>query len=329
MTIRKFPAAIAILLMAVLMLASCNLGGNAGNSSPEAAATVAVRAMTQAVDSVGQTNGVSVSGNVYKMTSFKADDGTVINGTFEIDGSGNIVDAELELNIDSRVLYFVLSDGNGTDPQIKVDNKDIPESALPEPMTADEERAFRMFLAGFDEVQDDVMEAFEEAFEHLEDISGTPGEVPISHEKIEGTIKLGYERGDRDDIEVIGGDIRFTDFPLEGGYSSSVTGSYSFDVQDDDHEKAKMNIRIGTYSDDGINLRDVVINGSVEEHGDDRFFFEGIVSGKFSTRNISSSTISFDGRIDAYDDDWLSFPEYRLTINGRNVAIGRPDRPFR
>ena len=116
MTIRKFPAAIAILLMAVLMLASCNLGGNAGNSSPEAAATVAVRAMTQAVDSVGQTNGVSVSGNVYKMTSFKADDGTVINGTFEIDGSGNIVDAELELNIDSRVLYFVLSDGNGTDP---------------------------------------------------------------------------------------------------------------------------------------------------------------------------------------------------------------------
>ena len=48
------------------------------------------------------------------------------------------------------------------------------------------------------------------------------------------------------DIEVIGGDIRFTDFPLEGGYSSSVTGSYSFDVQDDDHEKAKMNIRIGT-----------------------------------------------------------------------------------
>lgn len=323
--------------MAMLMLAACSGGrGNPGSTAPNDVAVAAMKAMAQAADTAGQAAGVSSTGNTYTLTGFTADDGVtrIVGGSFEMDGNGNVVNADLTLQISNQTLEFILKPSDaGTGSDITVDDTPVSESVMPDPMTPEEERAFRIFLIGFDEVQDDVREAVEEAFEDLEDIYRKPGTVTISHPLISGTIELGREKDDDwDDLEVIGGDVRFTDFPIDDDrHSGKVSGSYSFELRDDDYERATMNVTISSYHDDGITLSGFAINGTIIEdeiRGDDRFTFDGTASGTFAF-GTGSSSISFDGKINAEEDSWIEFPEYSLKIDGREVAIGRPERPFR
>ena len=325
--------------MAMLMLAACSGGrGNPGSTAPNDVAVAAMKAMTQAADAgkdtPSQATGVSSTGNTYTLTDFKADDGvTTINGTFQMDSAGNVIDADLRVTINSQTLEFILKPAStGTGSDITVDTTPVSESVMPDPMTPEEKRAFRIFLIGFDEVQDDVREAVEEAFEDLEDIYRKPGQVNISHPLISGTIELGREKDDDwDDLEVIGGNVRFTDFPIDDDrHSGKVSGSYSFELRDDDYERATMSVTISSYHDDGISLSNFAINGTIIEdeiRDDDRFTFDGTASGTFGS-GTGSSRISFDGKINAEEDSWIEFPEYSLKIDGREVAIGRPERPF-
>ena len=330
------PAAIALLLMAMLMLAACSGGrGNPGSTAPNDVAVAAMKAMTQAADTAGQAAGVSSTGNTYTLTGFTADDGVtrVVGGSFEMDGNGNVINADLTLQISNQTLEFILKPAStGTGSDITVDTTPVSESVMPDPMTPEEKRAFRIFLIGFDEVQDDVREAVEEAFDDIEDIYRKPGQVNISHPLISGTIELGREKDDDwDDLEVIGGNVRFTDFPIDDDrHSGKVSGSYSFELRDDDYERATMSVTISSYHDDGISLSNFAINGTIVEdeiRDDDRFTFDGTASGTFEF-STGSSRISFDGKINAEEDSWIEFPEYSLKIDGREVAIGRPERPF-
>ena len=336
MTRKGRLAAIALLLMAMLMLAACSGGrGNPGSTAPNDVAVAAMKAMTQAADTAGQAAGVSSTGNTYTLTGFTADDGVtrVVGGSFEMDGNGNVINADLTLQISNQTLEFILKPAStGTGSDITVDTTPVSESVMPDPMTPEEKRAFRIFLIGFDEVQDDVREAVEEAFEDLEDIYRKPGQVNISHPLISGTIELGREKDDDwDDLEVIGGNVRFTDFPIDDDrHSGKVSGSYSFELRDDDYERATMSVTISSYHDDGISLSNFAINGTIVEdeiRDDDRFTFDGTASGTFEF-STGSSRISFDGKINAEEDSWIEFPEYSLKIDGREVAIGRPERPF-
>ena len=336
MTRKGRLAAIALLLMAMLMLAACSGGrGNPGSTAPNDVAVAAMKAMTQAADTAGQAAGVSSTGNIYTLTGFTADDGVtrVVGGSFEMDGNGNVINADLTLQISNQTLEFILKPAStGTGSDITVDTTPVSESVMPDPMTPEEKRAFRIFLIGFDEVQDDVREAVEEAFDDIEDIYRKPGQVNISHPLISGTIELGREKDDDwDDLEVIGGNVRFTDFPIDDDrHSGKVSGSYSFELRDDDYERATMSVTISSYHDDGISLSNFAINGTIVEdeiRDDDRFTFDGTASGTFGS-GTGSSRISFDGKINAEEDSWIEFPEYSLKIDGREVAIGRPERPF-
>ena len=336
MTRKGRLAAIALLLMAMLMLAACSGGrGNPGSTAPNDVAVAAMKAMTQAADTAGQAAGVSSTGNTYTLTGFTADDGVtrVVGGSFEMDGNGNVINANLTLQISNQTLEFILKPAStGTGSDITVDTTPVSESVMPDPMTPEEKRAFRIFLIGFDEVQDDVREAVEEAFDDIEDIYRKPGQVNISHPLISGTIELGREKDDDwDDLEVIGGNVRFTDFPIDDDrHSGKVSGSYSFELRDDDYERATMSVTISSYHDDGISLSNFAINGTIVEdeiRDDDRFTFDGTASGTFEF-STGSSRISFDGKINAEEDSWIEFPEYSLKIDGREVAIGRPERPF-
>ena len=336
MTRKGRLAAIALLLMAMLMLAACSGGrGNPGSTAPNDVAVAAMKAMTQAADTAGQAAGVSSTGNTYTLTGFTADDGVtrVVGGSFEMDGNGNVINADLTLQISNQTLEFILKPAStGTGSAITVDTTPVSESVMPDPMTPEEKRAFRIFLIGFDEVQDDVREAVEEAFDDIEDIYRKPGQVNISHPLISGTIELGREKDDDwDDLEVIGGNVRFTDFPIDDDrHSGKVSGSYSFELRDDDYERATMSVTISSYHDDGISLSNFAINGTIVEdeiRDDDRFTFDGTASGTFEF-STGSSRISFDGKINAEEDSWIEFPEYSLKIDGREVAIGRPERPF-
>ena len=336
MTRKGRLAAIALLLMAMLMLAACSGGrGNPGSTAPNDVAVAAMKAMTQAADTAGQAAGVSSTGNTYTLTGFTADDGVtrVVGGSFEMDGNGNVINADLTLQISNQTLEFILKPAStGTGSDITVDTTPVSESVMPDPMTPEEKRAFRIFLIGFDEVQDDVREAVEEAFDDIEDIYRKPGQVNISHPLISGTIELGREKDDDwDDLEVIGGNVRFTDFPIDDDrHSGKVSGSYSFELRDDDYERATMSVTISSYHDDGISLSNFAINGTIVEdeiRDDDRFTFDGTASGTFEF-STGSSRISFDGKINAEEDSWIEFPEYSLKIDGREVAIGRPERPF-
>lgn len=186
MTRKGRLAAIALLLMAMLMLAACSGGrGNPGSTAPNDVAVAAMKAMTQAADTAGQAAGVSSTGNTYTLTGFTADDGVtrVVGGSFEMDGNGNVINADLTLQISNQTLEFILKPAStGTGSDITVDTTPVSESVMPDPMTPEEKRAFRIFLIGFDEVQDDVREAVEEAFDDIEDIYRKPGQVNIGSE---------------------------------------------------------------------------------------------------------------------------------------------------
>ena len=320
MTCRKTSAAIALLLMAMLAFSSCSSGG--GSTDPGNVATAAVKAMRQAVDV--QTPSGPQAGRTYKMDRFTADDGTeVVSGAFTVGSNGEITDATLTMRISGQLLDFTLKDSVAT-----VGDTTIPESAMPEMMTESEETAFRFFLMGFDELQDEIRERIEESLDDIDDRHREPGTVAIPDNPfIEGTITLGYEEGDdRDDIDVIGGNVR-----LKGRIAGmTATGTFSFTSMDD-YEDADLDLKISAFEEDGISLAEFSIRGTIKEYetrGEDRFEFEGYAGGRIITPHDEFS-VHFDGTINAADDDWVRFPEYSLTIDGRSVAIGRPERPFR
>ena len=350
MTRKGRLAAIALLLMVMLMLAACSGGrGNPGSTAPNDVAVAAMKAMTQAADTgnytPSQATGVSSTGNTYTLTDFKADDGvTTINGTFQMDSNGNVIDADLRVTINNQTLEFILKPAStGTGSDITVDTTPVSESVMPDPMTPEEERAFRVFLIGFDEVQDEIRDSADDAFDEIyddDDHYGTSlqeGSYPIpdilKKYGISGEIHLGYERDDDRELEIVGGKISFSNFRLEdGGRDATISGEYIFSSLDDDYEEATMrNITLSSFNDGVITLSNFTINGTIIEDeisDDDRFTFDGTASGTFEF-STGSSSVSFDGIINAEDDSWIEFPEYSLKIDGREVAIGRPERPFR
>ena len=326
MTRRKTHAAIAILLMAVFFAAGCQAGGGTVPSTTEEKAVSAFRAMAQAADVT------SPSGDEYTVRNFIADDGSVINGTFRMDSAGNVLEADLEMTLaNNQVIRFAMVPETGsTEPVITVDDTTVPDAVIPDLMTDEERRAFMLFLIGFDEAQDEIRDEIEDVFEHLED--SAPGEykIPSDRPGISGTVIVDYEERGDDDTEVVGGNVVLSGFSLGGG--NNISGSYSFTSRDD-YEDAEMDITISSFTDDGITLSNVRIDGRITEselYNDDRFEFRGSISGMFSARRGGSVEVSFSGKMDAMEDRYLRFPEYDLRIDSKQVAIGREDAtPFR
>ena len=339
MTRRNKLAAIAMLLMAIFAVTGCHMGSS-GNvpASADAMAVSAFRAMAQVADAE-----IPVDSGGYKKytpTEFRADDGSVISGTFQIDDAGNIIDADLTLTLASgqTVQFTMVKQAEASQPDITVGDQTVSSTVVPDPMTDDENRAFRLFLAGFDEAQDEIRGEFEDIFDDLFDddyghgMRPSPGDYPIPDifkgYGISGTVKVGYEERSDNELEVIGGNFTLDGFMLERG--SYVSGSYSF-TDRDDYEDADMNISITSFTEDGITISDALIDGRISEsetRGDDRFTFEGSIAGTFSARYGESADISFTGTMDAMEDRYLKFPEYELTINGSQVVIGKEIRPF-
>ena len=67
---------------------------------------------------------------------------------------GNVINADLTLQISNQTLEFILKPAStGTGSDITVDTTPVSESVMPDPMTPEEKRAFRIFLIGFDEAR--------------------------------------------------------------------------------------------------------------------------------------------------------------------------------
>ena len=331
MTRRNTLAAIAMLLMAIVFVTGCQMTSSGDvPSAPDAMAVSAFRAMAQIADT--ETPVQSGNNKTYSPTEFVADDGSVISGTFQLDEEGNVVDADFTLTLPSgqKVQFTMVKQAETSKPEITVDDQPVSETVVPDTMTDEEERAFLLFLKGFDEAQDEIREAVEEVLEHLydKDHDIAPGEKTIpSGLPISGTVVLERERGD-DDLEIVSGNVSFSDLRIERG--SAVSGTYVF-TDRDDYEDADMDISLTSFSEDGITVSDAYIKGAIVEsevRDDDRFTFDGFVSGTFSANRGDSAEISFRGKIDAMEDQYLRFPEYELIIDGKQFAIGREQRPF-
>lgn len=321
MTRRKTLAAIAILLMAVFFAVGCQAGGGTVPSTTEEKAVSAFRAMAQAADVT------SPSGDEYKVQGFIADDGSVINGTFRMDSSGNVLEADLEMTLanDQVIRFAMVPDTGSAEPVITVDDTTVSDAVIPDPMTAAERRAFILFLTGFDEAQDEIRDEIEDVFERLEERAPGEYDIPSDRPGINGTVIVDYEERGDDETEVIGGNVVLTGFSLDRG--NTISGSYSFTSRDD-YEDAEMDITIGSFTDDGVTLSNVRIDGRITEselYDDDRFEFSGSISGMFSARGGEVAEVSFSGKMDAMEERYLRFPEYDLRIDGKQVAIGRED----
>ena len=249
-----------------------------------------------------------------------------------MDSAGNVLEADLEMTLaNNQVIRFAMVPETGsTEPVITVDDTTVPDAVIPDPMTDEERRAFMLFLIGFDEAQDEIRDEIEDVFEHLEDRAPGRYDIPSNRLGISGTVIVDYEERGDDDTEVVGGNVVLSGFSLGGG--NNISGSYSFTSRDD-YEDAEMDITISSFTDDGITLSNVRIDGRITEselYDDDRFEFSGSISGMFSASRGGSVEVSFSGKMDAMEDRYLRFPEYDLRIDGKQVAIGREDAtPFR
>lgn len=324
----RLIAAIAILLMAVFFGTACDPNG--GRVTGTASAQVsAVRAMMQYADVGTATDGT------YQPSKFTADDGTVIEfGTFRTDTNGNIIEANLTLTMpDGQKLEFVMkpaSEGQGE--VVTVGDETVNPDTLPVAMTADERRAFLLFMMSAEEIQDDIRESVEEAVEYLEDHAISDGWVDVNHRGVQGSVNLRIDEWDdgRPEYEIIGWDVVFTNLILEDSWAQGVSGSHVFSERGE-RETSTIDVKIEAYSDDGLVLNDVIIDGTViedERWDEDSFEFDGLISGTFSLRSGESTAVRFEGSVDAVEDRYLHFPEYELTIDGKNCAIGREDKPF-
>ena len=331
MTTRKrYVAAIALLLMALFLGTACNPGG--GVSSSTEATVSAVRAMTQYADTPN-----AGTGGTYTPSNFTADDGTVIEfGTFKTDANGNIIEADITMRLtNGQELKFTMVPSTvGSDPTVTVGDDTVPSSSIPVAMTPDENRAFVLFLVSFEEMQDDIRETIEEAVELLEETERTAGTHNVNHRGVTGTVDLRVEEWDdgRPELEIVGWDVSFTDLRLEDSWARGVSGTHRFSERGE-RETSEMDITIDTYSENSrLVLTDVVIDGTIvedEKWDEDTFTFNGTLAGSFTIGSGSSSDIRFSGSIDAMEDAYLRFPEYSLTINGKDCAIGRETKPFR
>ena len=329
-TERRFVAAIAGLLMVAFLLTACSPGGGAASSTE--ATVSAVRAMTQYADV-----GTAGTDGTYNPSGFTADDGTVIEfGTFRTDTDGSIVEADITMRLPAgQVLAFTMVPSSGSgNPAVTVGDDPVPPGDVPVAMTASEERAFMLFLISFEELQDDIRETIEEAAELIEDSARAEGPNHIDHRGVTGTVYLRLEEWDdgRPEYEVVGWDVAFSDLRLEDSFAFGVSGSHSFSERGEREISVMKDVRISRYSEDGdLVLTDILIDGTVTEDevwDEDTFGFEGTVSGSFSVGSASSD-ILFHGVINAMEERYLRFPEYSLTINGKDCAIGRELKPFR
>ena len=157
MTRRNTLAAIAMLLMAIVFVTGCQMSSS-GNvpSTTDAMAVSAFRAMAQVADI--ETPVQNGDYKTYTPTEFKADDGSVISGTFQLDAEGNVVDANLTLTLVSgqKVQFTMVKQAETAQPEITVDDQYVSETVVPDTMADEEERAFLLFLKGFDEAQDEI-----------------------------------------------------------------------------------------------------------------------------------------------------------------------------
>ena len=327
-TSKRSIAAIAILLVAVFFGTSCDPNG--GRTTETATPQVsAVRAMMQYAD-VG-----TASDDTYKPSSFKADDGTVIEfGTFRTAANGNIVEADLTLTMpNGQKLEFVMKPASEEQGEVvTVGDETVNPDTLPVAMTADERRAFLLFMMSAEEIQDDIRESVEEAVEYLEDHALSDGWVDVNHRGVQGSVNLHIDEFDdgRPEYEIIGWDVVFTNLILEDSWARGVSGFHVFSERGE-KETSTIDVKIEAYSDDGLVLNDVIIDGTViedEKWDEDSFEFDGLISGTFSLRSGESTAVCFEGSVDAVEDRYLHFPEYELTIDGKNCAIGREDKPF-
>ena len=335
----KTNAAIALLLMA-LLLAGCNPSADGPGSSDDPPIAI-MKAVSQAMASVStgpESSHVTQNGSTYKVTSFTADDGSRIDGTFTTGANGEIIDANLKFYYadGTEGPTFILKTENDNTTSVTLDGEPVNPSVLPQPMTRDQARAFGAFLMGFEEALEDVEDAFDDILD--DDLYRTEGTHQIRDNGwgITGTVQVAPEDRWDDDMEIIAADISFPAIPLDRG--ASVKGSYSFTSRGDDNIDADLDITIEGYSesDDGIfiTLNDVRIKASIaegERRDDDYFTFDGSISGSFTLgRGASDShSIKFAGRISALEDHYFRFPEYSLTIDGQSVAIGRQERSAR
>ncbi len=329
---RRTTAFAVALLVAALVMTGCNPSASSGGGDGSAASVM--RAMSQAVESVGVDSTVSASGNTITVTQFVADDGTKISGTITKDESGNIVGAELTLiNADgSAGPVLVLKTESGTQ-DITYGDDPVSSGNVPQPMNREQRIAFGGLLIGFDEAFDEIEDILDDI---LDDDGYSPGTHPIPDifgNSIQGTFTVERERDDDDyETEVTAVDITHFEIPITR--SGTVSGSYSFAKRGDDDIRSDVDITIRGFreSDDGleIELSDISVKAEMEESeiwDEDTFRFSGSISGKYSL-NGTAHEISFSGEMSAMDDRYFSFPDYSLTIDGENVAIGRYEKPY-
>lgn len=318
-------ASIAILLAIAVLMTGCNPSA----SKQQNAETMIMRAMAQAIDDPAA--GVSASGKS-EISSFKADDGSVISGTIEKDASGNVIAAKLTLTYPNGTKgpTLVLASDSGKQTAT-LDDKPISTVSLPKPMTKDQRIAFALFLDGFEEAFDDIKDLFEDALEYYED--RWPDDYTLDFKSgngavIKGTVTVGREEWGDDDTEVIAADITEFRFPLWFG-EGEMSGSYRFSERGD-NEKAEIHLSIRNFGDGNyVRIENAEIDATIaegEKFDDDFFSFDGSISGEFTVNN-SHHSISFSGNIEAVEDHYFRFPSYTLTIDGENIAIGRQERP--
>ena len=337
----KANVAIALLLMA-LTLVGCNpsTGGPGSADEPQVAI---MKAVSQAMASVNTTspesNHVTQDGNTYNVTSFTADDGSRIDGSFTTDANGAIIDANLKFYYADGTegpTFILKTENNSTSATIGEES--VNPATLPQPMTRDQGRAFGAFIMGYEEALEDVEETLDEILD--DDYYRSEGKHTIRENRwgITGSVTVAPEDRWDDDMEIVAADVSFPALPIEDKRGASVSGSYSFTSRGDDNIEADINITIEDYreEDDGItvNLENVRIVASIaegERRDDDYFSFDGSISGSFSTGRdaASSHSIEFSGSIDAMEDHYFRFPEYSLKIDGESVAIGRQARTGR
>ena len=329
---RRTTAIAAALLLVALVFTGCNpsASGSGGNSS----ASSMMKAMAQAVataDLSGNGNSVSVSGNTVTVTDFTADDGTRISGTIERDADGNIIAATLSfINPDgTKGPQLVLKTAENGSHDVTYDDRPVSGS-VPEPMTRDQRIAFGGLIMGFEEAFDELNDELEEVFEYYEKLPAKIYTIDSRwNDTIRGTVKVERERGD-DDMHITAADIEWFKVPISRG--GTVEGSYNFMAQGDDNMEASVSVKISGFreTDDGLSveLSDISINARLVEtevRDDDKFSFDGTISGSYAV-NGKSHEVLFDGIMEAWDDDFFSFPSYTLTIDGESIAIGRYEK---
>ena len=322
--------AVGLLLTALLISCSATPGGESAVSKEAKIA----RAISQAVSVAGTQGETVVAGaeNSYKVTDFKADDGSVISGTFQLDTEGKIIDAELKLETGGNTYIFVLKEENGQ-TEATINNEPVNPDSIPRAMTREENFAFRAFIIGFEEALDEVDDKlFDDYIDEDWYENQIPGEYPINNiPGLTGTVTVGFEDDDEDwdDVEIIGADIE--SFQLDYRRGGSISGSYSFHERGEREEsRFDISFKGAEINEDGLKIvfDNITIKATIEEdeiRDRDIYSFSGDINGQYSV-NGKTHDISFSGSIEGVEDRYIMGSDYSLTLDGSKVAIGRQTR---